>query len=114
MWLGFAIFAGWVWHGDFLVHDDLWDLDNQKIVLLLPLNRAYYRLLKVEVWVLGSLGDALGGLAYGFHLGVRDLERVSPLPLQEVRVETYGAFVIGEVHAESVLQACTQKLDLVL
>jgi hypothetical protein len=42
------------------------------------------------------------------------LKRVSPLPLQEVRVETYGAFMIGEVHAESVFQACTQQMDLVL
>ena len=46
MRLGFAIFAGWVWLRDFLVHDDLWDLDNEK-VLLISLYRAYNRLLKV-------------------------------------------------------------------
>ena len=114
MWLGFAIFAGWVWLRDFLVHDDLWDLDYEK-VLLLPLNRTYYRLLNVEVWVLGRLRDSIGGFAYGFHLGVKNLERVSPLPLQEVRVETYGAFfMIGEVHTESIFQACAQQLNLIL
>jgi hypothetical protein len=43
------------------------------------------------------------------------LERVSPLPLHEVRVETYGAFfMIGEVHAESVFQACAKQLNLIL
>ena len=114
MRLGFAIFACWVWLRDFLVHDDLWDLDTEKVLLLLPLNRACYRLFKVEVWVLGRLGNAIGGLADGFHLGVKNLERVSPLPLQEVRVETYGAFVIGEVHTESVFQACAKLLNLVL